>query len=217
MGFGTYPSVYVPRMRSPVRRLFLALMLPGCMTNVETVRQPITATPPTESEVKAVADVRAVGQAVQDASYLVTVPPICPDVPIMHRDPVVGYLPDLFTRPAPLRPDIVIDISDRMETIVRMLAAHRSQFFEWLPYNERRLEEVPAGEPEKLAWLRRLYETKIASYADRYRNELVAEYGSDRGNGFAFCEVFEISEYAAPLDDSARRRQLWFLPRSGSG
>src|SRR5436190_6617183 len=66
-------------------------------------------------------DHRAVGQAVQDASYLVTVPPICPDVPALRRDPVVGYLPDLFTRPAPLRGDVVIDVGDRMETIARMM------------------------------------------------------------------------------------------------
>ncbi len=158
-------------------------------------------------------DHRAVGQAVQDASYLVTVPPICPDVPILRRDPVVAYLPDLFTRPAPLRPDVVIDVTDRMETIVRMMAAHRSQFFEWLPYNDRRLEEVPSGEAEKLAWLQRLYETKIAPFADRCRKELVAEYGSDRGQQIAYCEVFEISEYAAPLDAAARRRLFWFLPR----
>ncbi|MGE5193377.1 MAG: PIG-L deacetylase family protein [Deltaproteobacteria bacterium] len=159
-------------------------------------------------------DHRAVGQAVQDASYLVTVPPICPDVPILRRDPVVGYLPDLFTRPAPLHADVVIDVSSRMETIVRMLAAHRSQFFEWLPYNERRLEEVPAGESEKLAWLRRWYERKIAAFADRYRSALVAEYGAGRGEAIEFCEVFEISEYAAPLDEAARRRLFWFLPGS---
>jgi LmbE family N-acetylglucosaminyl deacetylase len=157
-------------------------------------------------------DHRAVGQAVQDASYLVTVPPICPDVPILRRDPVVGYLPDLFTRPAPLRADVVIDVSERIETIVRMLAAHRSQFFEWLPYNDRRMGDVPEGEPEKIAWLRCWYEKKIAAFADRYRNDLVAEYGPERGGKIALCEVFEISEYAAPLDEAARRRLFWFLP-----
>ena len=64
-------------------------------------------------------------------------------MPELRRDPVVGYLPDLFTRPAPLRADVVLDITDRMHTIVEMLAQHHSQFFEWIPYNERRLEEVP--------------------------------------------------------------------------
>ena len=157
-------------------------------------------------------DHRAVGQAVQDASYLVTVPPICPDVPALRRDPIVGYLPDLFTRPAPLRGDVVIDVGDRMPTIVQMLAAHRSQFFEWLPYNERRTDEVPQSEADRIAWLRRWYEQKIAPLAERYRDELVAQYGPERGRKIAFCEVFEISEYAAPLDAASRRRLFWFLP-----
>ena len=47
-------------------------------------------------------DHRAVGQAVQDASYLVTVPMLLPDVPIMAKDPIVGSLPDNFTKPTPL-------------------------------------------------------------------------------------------------------------------
>lgn len=157
-------------------------------------------------------DHRAVGQAVQDASYLVTVPPICPDVPALRRDPIVGYLPDLFTRPAPLRGDVVIDVGDRMETIVRMMAAHQSQFFEWLPFNERRTEEIPRAEADRIAWLRRWYEQKIAPRAERYRGELEAQYGPDRGRKIEFCEVFEISEYAAPLDEAARRRLFWFLP-----
>lgn len=156
-------------------------------------------------------DHRAVGQAVQDASYLVTVPPICADVPALRRDPVVGYLPDMFTRPAPLRGDIVLDIGDQMETIVQMLAAHRSQFFEWLPYNERRSTEVPYADDDKIVWLRRWYEQKIAPRTERYRNELTAQYGPDHGPKVAFCEVFEISEYAAPLDAEARRRLFWFL------
>lgn len=155
-------------------------------------------------------DHRAVGQAVQDASYLVTVPPICPETPILRRDPVVGYLPDMFTRPAPLRADVVLDIGDRIETIVRMLAQHHSQFFEWIPYNERRLEEVPENVTDRPAWLRNWYEGKVVPRAERNRAALVAQYGSDRGGRIEFCEVFEISEYAAPLDADARRRLFWF-------
>ena len=160
-------------------------------------------------------DHRAVGQAVQDASYLVTVPPICPDVPILRRDPVVGYLPDLFTKPTPLQGDVILDVTDRMETIVRMLAAHESQFFEWLPYNANCEAEVPADRAGRLAWLRAWYERKIEPFADRYRAELVAAFGPVRGPMIRFCEVFEISEYAAPLDSAARRRLFWFLPEAG--
>ncbi|MCY2966071.1 MAG: PIG-L family deacetylase, partial [Planctomycetota bacterium] len=57
-------------------------------------------------------DHRAIGQAVQDASYMVTVPSICPDTPILRRDPVVAMMNDRFTRPVPMRPDVVIDVTD---------------------------------------------------------------------------------------------------------
>lgn len=156
-------------------------------------------------------DHRAVAQAVQDASYLVTVPPICSDVPHLRRDPVVAYLPDLFTRPARLTPDVVIDIGDQLDTIVHMLAAHRSQFFEWLPYNQR-LEEFPTEDATRMAWLRVWYAGRIRTFSERYRAELLETYGEERGALIEFCEVFEISEYAAPLDAAARDRLFWFLP-----
>jgi N-acetylglucosamine malate deacetylase 1 len=156
-------------------------------------------------------DHRAVGQLVQDASYLVTVPPICPDVPILRRDPVVAYLPDLFTKPAPLQPDVVIDITGQLDRIVQMMACHASQFFDWLPYNERRLEEVPRDEPARLAWLRGWYEEKIRPRAERFRIPLIETYGPDPGRDIQFCEAFEISEYARPLDEDARKRLFWFL------
>lgn len=161
-------------------------------------------------------DHRAVGQLVQDASYLVTVPPICPDVPILRRDPVVGYLPDLFTKPAPLQADVVVDITREIDQIVRMMACHQSQFFDWLPYNERRLEEVPRDETARLAWLRQWYEDKVRPRAERFRPQLIAAYGPDRGRAIQFCEAFEISEYACPLDETARQRLFGFASRSTS-
>ena len=48
-------------------------------------------------------DHRAVGQLVQDASYMVTVPFFCPDTPILTRNPVFLSYEDDFTRPNPFR------------------------------------------------------------------------------------------------------------------
>ena len=44
-------------------------------------------------------DHRATGQVVQDASFLVRVPRIVPEVPVLQRDPVVAFMSDLFTKP----------------------------------------------------------------------------------------------------------------------
>jgi len=153
-------------------------------------------------------DHRAVGQLVQDATYLVTVPNVDPATPPLRRDPVVAYMPDLFTKPCPMVADVVLDVTDQVDTIVAMLACHRSQVFEWLPFEEGILDQVPEGEQERLVWLRRWYGKHVLPRAERFRDDLVAAYGEQRGREIEFCEVYEISEYAASAD-LARRRELF--------
>ena len=119
-------------------------------------------------------DHRAAGQLVQDASYLVTVPNVLRDTPPLFRDPVVAYMPDLFTRPCPLAADVVLDVTEQADTVVRMLACHRTQVFEWLPYEEGILDQVPADEGEKLPWLREWFRRHVLPRAERFREDLVA-------------------------------------------
>ena len=161
------------------------------------------------------ADHRAVGQAVQDAAYLVRVPLVVPDTPSLQRDPIIAFMPDLFTKPNPLTADVVIDISDQLDTILSMLACHRSQMFEWLPWINGVLHQVPEDKDQRMAWLRRWYSDLIRLRANRYRSELVAAYGPDRGNRIEFAEVYEISEYGSPLDAAARERLFAFCPTGG--
>jgi N-acetylglucosamine malate deacetylase 1 len=157
-------------------------------------------------------DHRAVGQAVQDASFMVTVPRIVADVPTLKKDPVVAYMPDLFTKPCPLTADVVIDVTDEVDTIVSMLACHRSQVFEWLPYLQGALNEVPGDEEKRFSWLRDWYARAARPRAVRYRQELIAAYGEERGGQIEFAEMYEISEYAAALDDSTRQKLFPFAP-----
>jgi len=153
-------------------------------------------------------DHRAAGQLVQDATYLVTVPNVLRDTPALFRDPVVAYMPDLFTSPSPMRADVVLDVTEQSETIVRMLACQRTQVFEWLPYEEGILDQVPADENEKLIWLRAWYQRHMLPRAERFREDLIAAYGAERGRRIEFCEVYELSEYAASAD-LERRRNLF--------
>lgn len=146
-------------------------------------------------------DHRAVGMVVQDACYLVTVPALEASTPALARDPVVAFLSDHFTKPAPLAGDVVVDVGHYAELIVDMLACHRSQFFEWLPFNQGIADAIPDNDHAKREWLRDWYFSRLRPQADRYRRELIARYG-DRGQTTEFAEVFEISEYAAPLADS---------------
>lgn len=157
-------------------------------------------------------DHRAVAQAVQDASYLVTVPGLVPDIPALRHDPVVAYLPDLFTRPTPLRADWIVDVTPRVDTVVRMLACHQSQVFEWLPYRAGELDTVPTDPRERLVWLKTRYVQKIGPRAERYRDAVTAAFGESDGRAIDLIEMFEISEYAHQPDD--RMREILF-PANG--
>ena len=142
---------------------------------------------------------------------MVTVPHVVPDVPALRRDPVVAYLPDLFRRPSPMRADVILDISDQMDTIAKMLACHRSQLFEWLAYHDGVLDTVPENESEKLAWVRAWVEPHILRRAERFLEDLVTRFGQVEGSATQFIEFFEISEYASQPDQQ-RLRELF--PRS---
>ncbi len=157
-------------------------------------------------------DHRAAGNVVRDASYLVTVPAIVPEVPIASQLPVVAYMPDRFTRPNPLRGDVVVDVGEQLETILDMLACHESQVFEWLPFNRGILDQIPADEAGRRQWLRGWFSSYLRPQADRYRQELLRTYGHVAGALVEFAEIFEISEYAATLDAAARARLFPFLP-----
>ncbi len=144
-------------------------------------------------------DHRAVGQAVQDASYLVTVPKIVPDQKALSKDPVVAWMPDTFTRPTPLRADIVIDGTARLSAIAQMLACHASQVFDWLPYNRPDLGEVPSGDAEREAWLERWIREVGAERVRHFWKECW-------GPAPDYIEAFEISEYATKLSPEDRQR-----------
>lgn len=145
-------------------------------------------------------DHRAVGQSVQDASYLVTVPNVLPGIPALRKDPVVAYLPDHFTRPNPLRPDVIIDISAHLPTIAKMLACHRTQLFEWLAYEANILDTLPEEESEKVSWVESWVKRHIAYRMERYRDEVIRRFGEAKSLEMDAIEVFEISEYARQPD-----------------
>lgn len=151
-------------------------------------------------------DHRAVGQLVQDASYLVTVPLVVPETRSLRMDPVVAYMPDLFTKPNPLTPDVVIDTTDYMDRIVAMLACHRSQVYEWLPFNGGVLDQVPSEEVDRVKWLKLWFSERAQAVANRFRPRLVDIFGEQEGHAILCAEAYEISEYAANLSDTEKGR-----------
>jgi LmbE family N-acetylglucosaminyl deacetylase len=161
-------------------------------------------------------DHRYTSQLVQDAAYLVTVPAIAPGAPHLRRDPVIAYLPDDFQKPYPFRPDVVLDVGSVLDRIVAMLDCHVSQFYEWLPYNQGRSDEVPPDADGRRAWLAGQVEARLRRRADLYRAELQRTYGPERGAAVKFAEAFEGCEYGTPLDEAARQR-LFFGAQPAGG
>jgi LmbE family N-acetylglucosaminyl deacetylase len=161
-------------------------------------------------------DHRFTGLLVQDASYLLTVPGICPEVPHLPRSPVILYFADAFTKPRPFEPHLVVDIEAEFDRLVDMLHCHQSQFYEWLPSNAGYLDQVPAGSAERRRWLAERIGRRLRPLADRYRNLVVQTYGPERGRQLRYIEAFEVSEYGAPLDDGAQARLFPFLPATST-
>ncbi len=157
-------------------------------------------------------DHRFASLLVQDASYLLTVPSICPDVPHLPACPVILHFSDTFTRPCRFEPHVVVDIDGTFDDLIAMLHCHQSQFYEWLPYNAGCPEQVPDGDDERRAWLAGRMRQRLELLADRYRDRLVETYGPEHGGRVRAVEAFEVSEYGAPLDAAARARLFPFLP-----
>lgn len=147
-------------------------------------------------------DHRAVAQAVQDASYLVTVPHVAADTPALRRDPVVAYMIDLFTRPQRFAADVLLDVTAELDMVVRMTACHSSQVFEWLPYHDGLLESLPDEESARLEWLRGWY----LGIGERRRLHFASELHKVEGAAAQFIEAYEFSEYARRPDADERSR-----------
>lgn len=158
------------------------------------------------------ADHRAVGLLVQDASYMLTVPHECPDVPAMRRMPVIMYNEDNFRNPD-FRADLVFDMDDEIETKLQIAHLNVSQVYEWLPYTYE--EEVPEDEADRFEWLKgmkiteettdeeimnakRGYSVRFSKPAARFRKQLIEHYGKERGEKIRYAEAYEICEYGAP-------------------
>jgi LmbE family N-acetylglucosaminyl deacetylase len=159
-------------------------------------------------------DHRFTGLLVQDASYLITVPAVSPDLPHLPKSPVILYFSDAFNKPCRFEPHVVVDIDEEFELLVDMLHCHQSQFYEWLPYNSGHLDQVPAQQSARREWLAERISRRLRPLADRERDLVKATYGPKRGEQVRHIEAFEVSEYGAPLDRAARARLFPFLPES---
>jgi len=140
---------------------------------------------------------------VQDAAYMVIVPNVASDVSPLRKNPVFLYAQDRFQKPYPFEPDITVDITDVYDQKIYGMAAHESQFFEWLPWTSGRLDEVPETEEARLKWLAGLRKPRITK---EMRESLVKWYGEEKAGDVKVVEAFEICEYGRrPSNEEIRK------------
>jgi N-acetylglucosamine malate deacetylase 1 len=142
-------------------------------------------------------DHRYTGVLVLDAAYMVTVPTVLPNVPIVEKNPLFLWMSDGFVHPEPFKADVCVDIDDVIEKKMDMYHQHKTQMYEWLPYNRGALSEVPASDAERRKWLGDT--RKKAFDANPYREKLIELYGSERGAAVRYCEAFQDSGYGTKL------------------
>jgi LmbE family N-acetylglucosaminyl deacetylase len=148
-------------------------------------------------------DHRYTGIVLQDAAYMVIVPNVVSDTPPLEKNPVFLYTRDHFQKPNPFNPEIAVDISDVYEKKIYGMAAHESQFFDWLPWTVGRLDEVPEGEKERLEWLGKTWRNEITP---EVRKSLEKWYGAQKATNATHAETFEICEYGRrPTDQEIRQ------------
>ena len=156
-------------------------------------------------------DHRYSSQLICDAAYTVTIPNVQALTPHLMYNPVVAYWGDRFRRPYPFTPGVAIGIDDVIETKLDMLHCHESQFYEWLPYNQNKLEQVPEDLQERRAWLASQRLPAMAEEADRCRELLKKLYGEERGSQIKYAEALEISELGGAVTEESFSRLFPFF------
>ncbi len=142
-------------------------------------------------------DHRYTGVLVLDAAYMVTVPTILPEVPFLKKNPMFLFMSDRFIHPEPFKAEVCVDIDDVIEKKMDMYHQHKSQMYEWLPFNQGVLDQVPASDADRRIWLGKT--RKQSSDASPYREKLIEIYGKERGEKIKYCEAFEDSGYGTRL------------------
>jgi hypothetical protein len=140
------------------------------------------------------ADHRAAAQLVQDSSYLVTVPMFCPEYAIPKVNPIYMFSYDTFKKPCSFSPDVAVAIDDVMDRKLEMLNCHESQFYEWLPYNQGRLEDVPNTWEERKKFLKDGWLFRNHDQAEIAGEKLKFRYG-EKAAAIKYTETLELSEY----------------------
>ena len=155
------------------------------------------------------ADHRNTSILVQDAAYFLGVPNVCPDTPRLDYNPVILYQQDNFKKPLPFSPDVIVDITSTVEKKYRALALHESQIFEWLPFIDGYLDDVPEKRYDDIwKWVKNIW--SLDNRKERFQAALEQEIGAEKLAVIEYVEAFEACEYGCPLDSEKIKELIPF-------
>lgn len=143
------------------------------------------------------ADHRSTSLIVQDAAYLICVPNIVPHTPHLAVNPVIVYHQDRFRKPYPFVPEVVVDITSVIDRKMEALSFHESQVYEWLPFVEGSLGNVPVQSAERLKWLKEKWSNPVN--VREQIPELEFKVSEDALDNMQYIEAFERCEYGGQL------------------
>ena len=147
-------------------------------------------------------DHRYTGILVQDAAYMVIVPNVAPDVPPLKKNPVFLYGEDGFQKPSPFEPDIAVAIDDVFDQKIYAMAAHESQFFDWLPWTNGTLDQVPKDEKGRLEFLANWRKGP----PNKVTMDCLKKWYGDKATSVKHAEGFEVCEYGKqPTDEEIKK------------
>lgn len=138
-------------------------------------------------------DHRYTSALVQDSMYMLCVPFFVADVAPLQKNPVLLYFEDKFEKPTPFQFDIVVDILSTYKSKVDALDQHKSQFYEWLPWIERR--EPPKNKEEMMQWLNSDWYLDV----EELKKKISGKFDAQFVQGLERAEAFEISELGSPI------------------
>ncbi|HPC96954.1 MAG TPA: PIG-L family deacetylase [Sedimentisphaerales bacterium] len=144
-------------------------------------------------------DHRYTGILMQDAAYMVTVAFFCPDVPQLAKNPVFLYLSDNFQKPTPFDPAIVVGIDSvydkKMDAIWKLQSQIESL---WATGDFEKVVPVPtdpAAREQRRRQVAERFAARDRRVADKYRHQLIEDYGPEKGAAVRCAEAFELCEY----------------------
>lgn len=150
-------------------------------------------------------DHRYTSRLVLDTAFLLMVPNIVEDAPILESNPVFLFWYDRFISPSPFVPDFFVDITGSMSRKMAMLHCHESQFFEWLPWLQNILPQVPKNSHERETWLYQFYSTYYSQIdVSSWKKELTQQFGDIHVSHIKHVEAFAWCQYGGTLTEGLR-------------